>query len=121
MSELIWLTLLAMIVFLALLIPGNYLISLFWERDPSNLTHVSTQGNGTAGVTDLPSAADAQTIRGIAVVEMAKRFEVDAVQSFVMQSWTIHSSTYGTLPTFGQSQQVPTTTTAHGFEPLAAA
>jgi hypothetical protein len=36
MSELAWLTLAAMALFLALLVPANYLISLLWARDPSN-------------------------------------------------------------------------------------
>jgi hypothetical protein len=35
MSELVWLTLAAMAVFLIVLVPANYLVSLLWARDPS--------------------------------------------------------------------------------------
>jgi hypothetical protein len=42
MSELFFLTLGAVAVFLILLVPGNYLVSLFWERDPSNRPSLQT-------------------------------------------------------------------------------
>jgi hypothetical protein len=37
MSDLLWFTLAATGVVLVLLVPGTYLISLFWERDPSHV------------------------------------------------------------------------------------
>ena len=43
MSELIWLTLAAIAVFLGLLVPANYLLSRLWERDTSNRAGVPTQ------------------------------------------------------------------------------
>ena len=53
MNELVWLTLAAIGVVLLFLIPGNYLISRFWERDPSNLEYPKDP-DGTYGDDDSP-------------------------------------------------------------------
>jgi hypothetical protein len=123
MSELVWLTLIAMAVFLVLLIPGNYLISLFWERDPSNLApHARDEEVRTAEGGRVLSAEVqmfAAVGRMVAVVEMRP----DALKELFGEQHmeTVFSSTQGALPTktVGQTQQTPVTT-VRGFDVLAA-
>jgi hypothetical protein len=43
MSELVWLTLAAVAVFLVLLVPANYLLGLLWTRARSNRTPIQVQ------------------------------------------------------------------------------
>jgi len=114
MSEPMWLTLAAMAIMLVVLIPANYLISLFWERDPSNLTvehPAREQARGDASlivaVTNMPSPDALKALGGLVAYH------------YIEEVFLIASSTHGANNS-GPIQQTPKTT-ARRFEPVAAA